>query len=133
MESLLAPKTANEPRLGRIDIVIGRTPIEDQRPGRATQYAKSVLTYVAVVVVCLGVTAWRLKLWRADPTIPFTYGGDGFLHQLWAKAVIEQGWYLHNDSLGMPFGMDSHDYPQSESLHLLLMKLLALVKPDYAF
>jgi len=64
--------------------------------------------------------------------VPFCYSGDGLLNSLWIKSVIEHGWYLHNPRVGMPDGLEMHDFAVGDSVHFLLMKLLGLVWPNYA-
>jgi hypothetical protein len=74
-----------------------------------------------------------LKLWRADPHIPLVYGGGDILCFLsWIKGLVDNGWYLHNDYLGMPFGQDMYDFPLADNLHFAVLKLLALISSDYA-
>ena len=46
--------------------------------------------------------------------------------------MIENGWYLHNPSVGMPTGLDLHDYPLADNLHFLAMKLLSGLTSNWA-
>src|SRR5262249_25476647 len=47
-------------------------------------------------------------------------------------STIENGWYLDNPSLGMPGELHYHDFPLADSLHFLIVKLLALCSRDHA-
>src|SRR5436305_2113807 len=95
-------------------------------------WLKALAAYGGAALLALVLVVWSLRLWKADLTVPFCYGGDGLWMQTWVKAVIEEGWYLHNSHLAAPFGMDMHDFPLSDSLFFLLLKLLALITHDSA-
>ena len=83
------------------------------------------------LLLCCGILIWTLKLWKADLTIPFCYIGDGLSHQTWVKDIVDEGWHLHNHYLSFPGEMDSEDYPQTDNLSFLMMKLLSLVTNSY--
>ena len=73
---------------------------------------------------------WALQLPGVDLTMPFHYHGDGLLCAACTKGMTEQGWFLRNDALGTPYGMELYDYPLCDNLHLLGLKLLgSLVSP----
>jgi phosphoglycerol transferase len=88
--------------------------------------------YAGAAILCLLILIAALRLWEADLTIPFAYGGDGFMACVWIKSLIEHGWYLHNPSVGLPTGLDMHDYPLAENLHFAVLKLLSFAIADYA-
>jgi phosphoglycerol transferase len=88
------------------------------------QVLKPALAYGAAAVVCLLILTAVLKLWRVDLRVPLTYSGDSIQMQSWFKGAVENGWYLHNDRLAMPFGQDMHDFPMAEALHFSSVKLL---------
>jgi hypothetical protein len=58
--------------------------------------------------ICLFILIWVLQLWLADLTVPFSCRGDGLLVQMWTKTLVDNRWYLHNDYVGMPTGLDMH-------------------------
>jgi phosphoglycerol transferase len=91
---------------------------------------RSLAAYLAAVVLSLVAAAGVLQLWNADWRVPLAYGGDSLCAQLWIKGLIEQGWYLRNESVGAPFGLDMHDFPLVDSLFFLILKLLSRVTPD---
>lgn len=71
-------------------------------------------------------------LYDIDLTIPLAYSGDALLNSMWIKSIIDHGWYLHNDSVGAPFGLDMNDYAMSDNLHLLFIKIISLFSSNYA-
>jgi phosphoglycerol transferase len=86
--------------------------------------------YLGALALCLVILAGVMRLWRADLAVPFYYKGDSIFHQVWVKGLVDNGWFLHNAYVGMPTGLDIHDYPMSESLHFGLMKLIGLFTAD---
>ena len=91
-----------------------------------------MVRYAGALVLCLAVTTWALQLWDADLTIPFgpQHDDDAFYGML-AKSLTERGWYLRNDYLSAPTGLDLHDFPIADNLQILVMKLIALGTKDY--
>jgi phosphoglycerol transferase len=84
--------------------------------------------YLLAVFVPLVLLIWLMDLPRANLNIPFTYGvGDSPQVQMWVKGLLDNPWLLHNDYLGMPGGQDLHEFPMSDSLQFLLLKLFAVV------
>ena len=75
-----------------------------------------------------------LKLWRGSPGIPLSLGGDAYQHLMITKGVLDHGWYLHNSSLGAPFGQDLHDFPvaNGDNLTVLMTWVLGLFSNDPA-
>src|SRR5262245_34471051 len=97
-------------------------------------WKKTIGIYSGAAFLSLAILIWVMKLWRADLTIPFGYAleGDAFLYCLLTKGVLDNGWYLHNRFVGAPTGLDMYDFPFSDGLHFLLMKLLSLGNDNYA-
>jgi phosphoglycerol transferase len=89
--------------------------------------------HAAALGLCLLILTGSLRLWRADLGIPLAYSGDSLFTQLCIKGIIENGWYLHNNSVGAPGGSDLHDFPQVDNFHFLLLKALSLVRAETAF
>jgi len=73
-----------------------------------------------------------MRLWRANPRTPFEYGGDALFHGMVIKGIIDNGWYLRNNFIGMPGGAELFYFPMADNLHFLLLKLLSLFSSDYA-
>jgi phosphoglycerol transferase len=86
---------------------------------------------VTTFALCLVILTAVLHLPDADLRVPFLYQKDGLFTQLWIKTLVENGWYLHNDRLGAPGGLDLHDFPMADNLHFLLIKLAALATSDF--
>jgi phosphoglycerol transferase len=82
------------------------------------------------VLACLLLLTASLRLWRASPSVPLHLTGDPVFHLAMIKGVIENGWYLHNDALGAPWGLDMHDFPMADHLHFAAAKGLGLLFPD---
>src|SRR5438876_1216571 len=89
--------------------------------------------YVGAAVLCLLILSCLMRLWQTDLRVPYAYsGGDEMLYLAWIKGIVENGWYLHNDALGMPAGMRMEDFPMADNLHFLIIKLLTLRVHDCA-
>jgi hypothetical protein len=74
-----------------------------------------------------------LKLWNADLRVPFFYSFDGYFDGLVIKGILEHGWYLHNPSVGAPFGLSLHDFPLGgDNLQWLVIKALGMFSRDWA-
>jgi len=85
-----------------------------------------------VAAACLAILVWVMQLWRADLPVPFGYrGSDSFFHFMQAKSLLDNGWYLENPFIGMPTGMEFYDFPLTENLHFLVMKLVSLAAADF--
>ncbi|MFA6000488.1 MAG: hypothetical protein WC828_00005 [Thermoleophilia bacterium] len=97
---------------------------------------RAVAIYVLTVVLSLLTLAWVLKLWQANLSIPFTYDGnlssDEFPTAMHIKGIIENGWYLRNNMVGAPAGLEMFDFPMADNLHFLLMKFIALFTDNWA-
>lgn len=93
---------------------------------------RALAAYVGAALAALGIAGVVFKVWQADLKVPFNYLGDGVLYLSLVKGVLDNGWYLHNNYLGMPAGLDMHDFPLADSGHFLIIKLLLMVYPDPA-
>lgn len=86
---------------------------------------KSVLMYNSAILLTLAILVGVMKLWHADLTVPFNYGGDGIFVQSYIKGIVDKGWFLNNRFLGAPFGANMYDYPNSDGLTLLWVKFMS--------
>jgi hypothetical protein len=89
--------------------------------------------YAVAALLSVLIVTWALKLWKADLNVPFYYLGDAIFHGMVIKGTLENGWYLNNGSVGMPGGLKMHDFPMPDALNFLLIKLLGLIRPHYAW
>src|SRR5262245_54453870 len=81
--------------------------------------------YALALLLCSLILAWQLRLWRLDLCVPLAYSHDGLVSAMYVKAVVDNGWYLHNPHLGAPAGLDLADFPMADGLHFLLVQLLS--------
>lgn len=88
----------------------------------------------AAVGLSLLAAARGLELWRADLGVPWSYELDALHNLMVVGSLIENGWYLTNDSLGAPFGQDLRDFPvvAGDVVHLVLLKLIGWITGDVA-
>src|SRR3972149_340316 len=106
---------------------------------RRSELWREALTYAAAALACALLLLVVLQLWDADLRVPFGYiagegiaGGDAFWVYMLAKSLVDSGWVQPNAHPGLPFGMDLLDFPITEKLHLVIMKLLAAITGDFA-
>jgi len=95
---------------------------------------RAIGAYAATGILSAAILAWVMRLWQADLAVPFDYlrAGDTFHIGMLVKGLRDNGWYLHNRFVGMPFGLDHHDFPLADTLHLLWLKLIGFWAGDYA-
>jgi hypothetical protein len=84
----------------------------------------SMAPYVGVACVTIVILIGILRLWEADLTAAFGAEGDSVCAQAWMKSVLDHGWFLHNPSLGAPWGSDLYDFPMTDNLHFFVIRLL---------
>ena len=87
--------------------------------------------YVFGIVVSLLGAAWVLKLWRADLKIPLAYIGDSLVYSAFIKGIVDNGWYFHNNQIGIPSGLHMYDFPLPDNLHFVLLKFLSLFSSNH--
>lgn len=92
---------------------------------------KVIAAYLGATALCLLILTWVLKLWHADFNIPFVYGGDSLFTGMMIKGVIDNGWYLNNNFVGMPIGTNLYDFPMADNFSFLIIKLLSLFTSNY--
>ena len=121
------PKTVKPP-------VLKKPLAQTIRPARAITRT-DVAAFSLATVLCIVALIIVMKLWKADPQVPFEYfaGGDAFSQAMLTKGVIDNPWYLHNKLMGAPGAQDFHDYPLTDTLHFFIMKLLGLFYPSFGF
>jgi len=95
---------------------------------RAPSSAAGLMPYAAAAAGSTGLAALVLQLWKADLSIPLAHrlAGDVLFYQMLVKGMIDNGSYLDNRFLGMPWGQELYDYPIADQLHLLLLKLISV-------
>jgi hypothetical protein len=93
---------------------------------------KSLCLYIAAASLPLLCAFPLLELFRADLRVPFTYKGDAMFYSMLIKGISDHGWYLTNNSLGMPYGTELHDFPFPDIFHLALIKVATWFTSDHA-
>src|SRR5215813_14585545 len=87
--------------------------------------------YLIAIVLCLVILGEVLNLRQADLATPYFYDGDSLFYAMITKAVVTNGWWLTNDSLGAPHGLEMHDFPQNDCFSYLLIKVIGLFTSNY--
>jgi hypothetical protein len=92
-----------------------------------TALFKGMWTYALSTLICLMALEWYLDLGNARLDVPFSYtdSGDSHFSYMLVKSIFNNGWYLKNPSLGAPGILFIHDFPFSDHLHNLLIRLIA--------
>jgi phosphoglycerol transferase len=106
--------------------------LSDMRQRVRANWSRDLVGSLASVVLTLILVIVALQLWWTDLKVPFTYGGDNLVNQMLIQAIMENGWYLTNPRLGMPFPQTMHDFPMADTLHFGFLKLLGYVYHDSA-
>jgi phosphoglycerol transferase len=101
---------------------------QPSRPLRT--YLRTAGEYAGAAALCVALLTCVYQLWKTDLTVPLEYCNDALLAEMFVQTVTENGWYLHNDRIGAPFGLDMHDFPVAESLHFAAIKGLAWIFDD---
>src|ERR1700730_4243470 len=90
--------------------------------------------FLAVLCSILVLQIWDFK-WLY---IPFNYCGDtrycgdSLYHSTIVKSIITTGWYLIDPLLGAPNGYSLEDFPISEGLHCLIIKIISCFSSNWA-
>ncbi|MBN1323068.1 MAG: hypothetical protein JW986_03590 [Methanotrichaceae archaeon] len=88
--------------------------------------------YGLAIGICIFILIWVLRLWEANLTMPFDYQVDTLLTCTLIKGVLENGWYQINPYLGMPGILEMYDFPLTNNLDFMIMKVIGLFNPNYA-
>lgn len=92
---------------------------------------KILLPYGTAVLSCILLMVWIFDLCRADLAVPFVYEWDSLVTAMTIKGMLDNGWYLNNPYLGMPFGMNLYDFPVTDHVQFVVIKLMSLFISDY--
>lgn len=85
---------------------------------------QELFAYLGCIFICCIILTWILKLWESDITIPLTYTGDGLAVLSTVKGLIENPWWTENYYLGAPFQLEFYDYPMTNVINLLMIKII---------
>ena len=127
--------TVSEARSEHDDLDVHNEPVALSRlerlgfPAGVRPFREALLVGGTVAIV----VTYVYKLWNAHWKVPFNYSGDALGTSAYAKAIIENGWYLSNPRLGAPFTADWRDFPLGgANLHYLALKILGSITGNYA-
>jgi phosphoglycerol transferase len=87
-------------------------------------------TAVAAAVAAIAASGFYLQILPRHMRTPLSYEGDGLMIFVIIKSIVQGGWYLTNERLGMPGAMRLHDFPGADNLCCAFFKLLALFTDD---
>lgn len=96
------------------------------RVGRRELLA-NVSLYAAAALAPLGIIAWLMRLWTADLSAPFRYGGDALATQAGIKGWLESGSIVTNPALGAPGVAQFYDLPSADGLNFVLVRVLGFL------
>lgn len=99
---------------------------------KRSERRREAVFYVVVATACILLTFVGLRLWRADLHVPFSQVTDANFTAAVVKGLVTNGSHLDNPSLGAPFGMHLQDFPGSDGVNVLMLRLLGLASRDYA-
>lgn len=85
----------------------------------------------AAALACVIFAAWIYRFNEVPLEVPLAYSGDALYYGALIKGVIENGWYLHNPSLGAPFGLDMGPFPMSDNTHFAMLWLIGLFTDEF--
>ena len=97
-----------------------------------TTFLHDACAYLLAAVLSVLLLIPVLGLHKAHLSVPASDLSDALITNMWIKSTLTNGWYLHNPDVGMPTGLDYHDFPQADALNFLVIKLLSLVSHDHA-
>jgi phosphoglycerol transferase len=69
-------------------------------------------------------------MWQFNIRYPLIYRSDALMYDIYVKTIIDSGWYLNNNSIGMPSGSSFHDFPFTDIIFLVIVKLLTVISSD---
>ncbi|QCB93127.1 hypothetical protein [Cellulomonas shaoxiangyii] len=89
------------------------------------------LPYVVSALLATVGATWALRVWQGRLDVPFTYWGDAVAVAAHVRTTLLTGWYERQPLLGVPHGQTFHDFPTSDDLHLVVMRLLGVLSDDW--
>ncbi len=87
---------------------------------------RTAANYASTLVLTTLILIWVLRLNFADILLPWMYSGDGLFGAAVVKGIIQNGWYYYNPFIGAPTGSFLIEFPGTDNLHLIIMKLFSV-------
>jgi hypothetical protein len=91
------------------------------------KHKREITAYVFCEILCILTLIWILRLWNADLSVPFAYWSDSLVMESWFKCLIDNPWWTQNAFLGMPFGQMHYDFPLTNTLDFIIIRILGLL------
>ncbi|MGE5473042.1 MAG: hypothetical protein ACM3UU_02340 [Ignavibacteriales bacterium] len=92
---------------------------------------EAIIWYSIVIILTLIILTLVMQLWNADLRIPFGYIGDAIPWSMHIKAIIDNGWFMDNNMIGLPSGLHFQDYPTPIAyIHMIFFKLILIFTSD---
>lgn len=92
---------------------------------------KVLWTLLSALFSCIALFV-VLRMWQFDIRYPLIYQSDALSYDIYIKTIIDNGWYLTNRYIGMPYVMQSHDFPTTDMIFLMCIKLLTFFSGNVA-
>ncbi|MEQ8220728.1 MAG: hypothetical protein ABRQ37_00390 [Candidatus Eremiobacterota bacterium] len=109
---------------------------ENSHPCHKRCYKKAIaplFPYITAILLSSLILTLLLNLWKADLAIPFGYTRDVLdLHATVFKSITDKGWYITNDSIGMPQGLFMQDMLIPMNLHCFFIKIFSFFSKSSA-
>jgi hypothetical protein len=106
--------------------------VEERKSNRIKTILNRSIPYIIATVICLLILVVLYRFWRVNFTVPFNYNGDSLTVGVGIKGIVENGWYLHNPSVGMPTGLFLNDYPNADFMYWAMIRILAVFTSNWA-
>ncbi|MFH1824983.1 MAG: hypothetical protein ABH873_07160 [Candidatus Firestonebacteria bacterium] len=92
---------------------------------------KEIAAYIIAGFLCIIILIIVMQLWKSDLSVPFEYKSDALIIAKDVKGVIDNGWILKNKYLGAPYCFEMYDYPTSDGLLFLIIKIISLFTSNW--
>jgi phosphoglycerol transferase len=100
---------------------------------RRVLFGRSAGEYATAVLLSTAAAVGMLRLWKADPHVPFDYRGDSVSYGMIVKSIVETGGFLTVPRLSAPGELQMSDFPFAlDWTHIVAIKVLSLFSADWA-
>jgi hypothetical protein len=93
-------------------------------------WVTEIALYGVTIALTLAITIVAFQLRKTNLTTPLAWSGDAIYTQVFIQNYLENGNPHVSDRTGAPFGTDLNDFPVAESVHLAIIRVLALISTD---
>jgi hypothetical protein len=85
--------------------------------------------FLSLIIACFILQIWSVH--QLSSCVDYSH--DGLFYAMAIKSTITSGWYLNNPFIGVPDGYSLADFPLSDGLNFLLIKVLSFFSSDWVF